>query len=146
MWDVIPSGHDSQGNEVSLTSFLNSNQAGYGVDSAEELERQIRSGHVYQPPPLSLEAYVPRKNAEQWLNEYLAWYKSRVPETEQKPADQKDDPGFTSYDEHIAGPNCVANNHAYSGYQLSYEEMKACTTIQCLGSKDSEHMIGRDQD
>lgn len=146
MWDVIPSGHDSQGNEVSLTAFLNSNQAEHGIDSAEELERQIRSGHVYQPPPLSLGDYAPSKNAEQWLNEYLAWYKSRVPETEQKPADQKDDPGFRNYDEHIAGPNCVADNHAYSGYQLSYEEMKACTTIQCLGPKTSEFMIGRDRD
>ena len=146
MWDVIPCGSDSLGNEVSLTAFLNSNQAEYGIDSVEELEKQIRSGHVYRPPPLSLVAYAPSKNAEQWLNEYLAWYKSRVPETEQKPADQKDDPGFISYDEHIAGPNCVAYNHAYSGYQLSYEEMKACTTIQCLGPKTSEFMIGRDRD
>ena len=129
MWDVIPSGYDLQGNEVSLTVFLKSNQAEGRLDSAEELEKYIRNGHEYRC---------------QWLNEYLAWYKSRVPETEQKPADQKDDPGFVSYDEHIAGPNCVARNHAYSGYQLSYEEMKACTTIQCLGPKESEFMIGGD--
>lgn len=145
MWDVIPSGYDSQGNEVNLTVFLNSNRPEYCVDSPETLEKQIRVGIEYQIPPGSWEVGASRKTTKQWFTEYLAWYKSEVPGNEQRPAKQKDDPGFISYDEHIAGPNCAADNHAYSGYQLSYEEMKACTTIQCLGPKTGEYMLGRNQ-
>ncbi|KAK2742855.1 hypothetical protein FQN55_007639 [Onygenales sp. PD_40] len=37
--------------------------------------------------------------------------------------------------EHIAGPGCKAVN-AYSGYNISLEEMKFCCTVQCLVYKD----------
>ena len=138
MWDVIPSDCDTQGNEASLTVFLKSNHAKYGFERAEDLETDIRSGLEYLISPSSRHEFFPERiHATKLLHEYLAWYKSRVPVTEQRPADQYIDPGFISYDEHIAGPICVAENHAYSGYQISYEEMKACTTIQCLGHKES---------
>jgi len=139
MWDVIPSGYDSQGNEVSLTVFLN--KSADGVNRAAEHEKQIRTGNRYSSAWLSTEADDLRKTADRLFKEYLAWYQSSVPESEQKPAKQKCDPGFIAYEEHIAGPHCVANASAYSGYHLSYEEMKACTTIQCLGPKDSEFMV-----
>lgn len=143
MWDVIPSGYDSQGNEVSLAVFLNSTQSKDCVGRAEEIEKQIRTSSCGSTS-LS-ELIASRNTAERLHGDYLAWYKLRVPEAEQKPVDESDNPAFTTYEEHIAGPNCIADNHAYSGYQLSYEEMKACTTIQCLGPKTSEFMLGRDQ-
>ncbi|KAK2810650.1 hypothetical protein FQN50_002690 [Emmonsiellopsis sp. PD_5] len=37
--------------------------------------------------------------------------------------------------EHIAGPACTAVN-AYSGYNISVEDMKFCRTVQCLVLKD----------
>jgi hypothetical protein len=142
MWDVVPAGYDSHGNEISLTVFLT--QSEDCVGRVAELEEQIRTEFVQSSPFLPPEAGVSDKTAEQLHHEYVAWYKSKVPEGEQKPAEVEDDPGFVTYEEHIAGPHCVADNHAYSGYQLSYEEMKACTTIQCLGPKTSEFMLGRD--
>jgi hypothetical protein len=118
MWDVIPCGYNSQGNEISLTVFLNSNQSEDCVGRAEILETQIRTGDKWLSEIPSPEAEL-RKAADRLLNEYLVRYKSSVPQSEQKPAEPKDDLGLVSYDEHIAGPNCVANANAYSGYQLS---------------------------
>lgn len=142
MWDVVPSGYDSHGNEISLTVFLS--QSEDCVGRVAELEEQIRTDYIQSGRYQSWEAGASRKTPEQLHHEYIAWYKLKVPECEQKPAGQEDDPGFITYEEHIAGPNCIADNHSYSGYQLSYEEMKACTTIQCLGPKTSEYMLGRD--
>lgn len=114
------------------------------VGRVEELEEQIRTEYIQSSPFPPREVGAVKKTPEQLYHEYKPWYKSRVPEGEQKPADQKDDPGFVTYEEHIAGPNCIADNHSYSAYQLSYEGMKACTTIQCLGPKGSEFMTSED--
>jgi hypothetical protein len=138
MWDVIPSGYDSQGNEVSLTVFLNKSEDCNG--RAEKYEKQIRTGDEYAGSSFSWETGETRQTATQLLQDYLAWYRSEVPESAQKPAEREDVSGSTTYDEHIAGPNCIAAASAYSGHQLSYEEMKACTTIQCLGPKMSEYI------
>ena len=149
MWDTIPAWTDFKGNEVNLTVFLNSKQECVG--RVEVLEELIRNGN---PSPSRIwtgsespsrartrDAEELSKTADRLLNDYLTWYRSDVPQDEQRPPLPKEDPGFVTYDEHIAGPNCSANASAYSGYNLSYEEMKACTTIQCLGPKTSEYMI-----
>lgn len=149
MWDTISSWTDSEGNEVNLTVFLNSKKECIG--RAEVLEELIRNGnpapsHIWtgneSPSRMrTREAEELSKTANRLLNDYLTRYRSEVHENEQNPPMPKADPGFIIYDEHIAGPNCSANASAYSGYNLSYEEMKACTTIQCLGPKTSEFMI-----
>lgn len=38
--------------------------------------------------------------------------------------------------EHIAGPGCK-NDKGYNGLDISAEEMRGCTTFQCLARKDS---------
>lgn len=63
MWDVIPSCYDSQGNEVSLTVFLNSNQSKDCVGRAEEFEEQIRTGNIHSSPYLS-ELLASRKTVD----------------------------------------------------------------------------------
>ena len=149
MWDTIPSWTDPEGNEVNLTVFLNSKKECLG--RAEVIEELIRNGN---PAPSRIwtgnespsrmrtrEAEELSKIADRLLNDYLTRYRSEVPENEQKPPIPKEEPGFVTYDEHIAGPNCSANTSAYSGHNLSYEEMKTCTTVQCLGPKTSEFMI-----
>jgi hypothetical protein len=40
----------------------------------------------------------------------------------------------TALGEHIAGPNCE-NTQGYNGNNISAEEMRTCTTIQCLAER-----------
>ena len=39
--------------------------------------------------------------------------------------------------EHVAGPGCI-DERGYQGYAISFEEMKGCTTLQCLAKKRSD--------
>lgn len=137
MWDILPTGYDSQGNEVSFQVFLNLHLPEDCPHSPQELERCTRNDYKGVCDP----------DESDWAcrlyEEYEEWYKKEVPVANQKVTHGAHEPGFSKIAEHIAGPNCVASTctHAYSGYQLSFEEMKACTTIQCLGPKSSEFMV-----
>ncbi|PVH96939.1 hypothetical protein DM02DRAFT_674456 [Periconia macrospinosa] len=47
-------------------------------------------------------------------------------------------PDDSEFVEHIAGPSCEYRG-AYSGYEISAEEMRGCQTLQCLVRKDSAY-------
>lgn len=44
--------------------------------------------------------------------------------------------------EHIAGPGCI-NTYGYSGHRISIEEMRTCTTVQCLVPKKTCRLVDR---
>ena len=141
MWDVMPTGYDSQGNEVSFAVFLRSHLPDGCSYDPKDLEAYLRT----DVPVLTKGDFM--EIAVQLYEEYSEWYKKEVPIVDQLESHTAHESGSSVTEEHIAGPTCRASlvAHAYSGYQLSFEEMKACTTVQCLGPKTSEFMLGPDQ-
>jgi len=139
MWDIMFAGYDSHGSEVSFAKFLHSHLPEDYPHDPKDLEACIRTyGPVITTGDLE-------DQAMQLYEEYCEWYKKEVPIADQLESHTAQEPGSSVIEEHIAGPTCRAGlvAHAYSGYELSFEEMKACTTVQCLGPKTSEFMLGR---
>jgi hypothetical protein len=138
MWDIIPAGHDSLGNEISFATFLQSRLPDDCPFSPAELEACMRTyGEITGDiGDLALRLY----------GEYENWYEREVPIAGQLRTYTTKEPGSCVTQEHIAGPTCVAaaNAHAYSGYQLSYEEMEACTTVQTLRIKPDDVTVDLD--
>lgn len=105
--DILPTGIDKDGNEVSFETYLLSKFPDDAVMREKTLEDTYDGQH------------------QKAAHEYMDWYHTRMPgESERK----KD--AFEIY-EHIAGPNCV-HYRGYSGHAISAEEMKYCTTMQFL--------------
>ena len=138
MWDIIPTGHDSQGNEISFAIYLLSHLPEDCPYVSRDLEACVR-----RTGPVNTTGDFQR-TALRLFEEYEEWYKKEVPIEDQLDFHINQNLESFDYLEHISGPTCQASNvsQAYSGYQLSFEEMKACTTIQCLGPKTSEYMLG----
>ena len=116
--DVIPVGVDSEGNEVSFRAYL------------------ALQGH--DPDDFDEEAMD-----ETWFDEcrdYWKWYTSKIPDGREDPYPAPDagvhdpEPNFI---EHIAGVDC-GHPHGYNGNAISAEEMRLCTTVQCIVEKRSE--------
>lgn len=136
MWDVMPTGYDPQGNEVSFTNFLRTRLPDDCPYDPMDFEACIRThGQA-----------ILTKFEEQAIGlfeEYCDYYEKAVPIADQLEFHTTPDPDFYKIEEHVSGPTCCASRvaKAYSGYQLSFEEMKACTTVQCLGPKNDSFML-----
>lgn len=140
MWDILPPGHDLQGNELTFKAFLNVHYPEGCPYGPEDLERCKRNPDVIEGD-FERTAFRLQDECEEWYTE-----QESIAEQERL-SREAPEPGFSKIAEHIAGPNCVASRyvHAYSGYRVSFEEMKACTTVQCLGPKDSDYMVDLDR-
>ena len=106
--EVLPAATDHEGNEISFGVYL-------GLRYPHNTE--LFKANVMQ------ETY----NGERWqlARDYVDWYHSKMP-SEPK----RKHPDVEAY-EHVAGPHCV-DEHGYSGHAISAEEMKYCTTVQCI--------------
>lgn len=112
--DILPTGTDQEGKEVSLEVYLLSKFPDDAVTRRNTLEETYDGTH------------------QQVAHEYLDWYYTKMPgETKRKPD------AFELY-EHIAGPNCV-HYRGYNGHVISAEEMKYCTTMQFIVPYDQEY-------
>jgi hypothetical protein len=108
--DVVPSGVDSEGREVSFRVYL-------------ALQGQVLDNH------------------DVWFDycrDYWKWYNSKVPDGRRNPyAPDNASAHGRNFVEHIAGVNCE-HRQGYNGNAISAEEMRLCTTVQCIVPKDSE--------
>lgn len=112
--EVLPAATDHEGNEISFNVYLELKYP-HDADLRAKAMQETYDGGDYQ-----LE------------NDYVEWYHTKMSmETKRK------EPVWKSY-EHIAGPDCV-DHHAYNGYAISAEEMKFCTTMQCIVLYDNEY-------
>jgi hypothetical protein len=105
--DVLPKGTDHEGEEVSFEAYLVSR-------FPEEPETRAKSAQSTDNG----------KNLK-LLREYVNWYNAKMPIEVQRNVN-----GESRY-EHIAGPDCV-HEGGYSGHAIPADEMKYCTTIQCI--------------
>jgi hypothetical protein len=116
--DVIPEGVDSEGNEVSFRAYM------------------ALQGH-------DLDDFVDEYEDEAWsehCEDYWKWYVSKIPDGRAYPYPASDagvDEPEPDFREHIAGVEC-GHRHGYNGNAISVEEMKLCTTVQCIVEKDSD--------
>lgn len=107
MQEILPTGTDQGGNEVSLEVYLLSKFPDDTAMRAKELEDAYNGEHL------------------KLAREYLDWYHTKMPGESKRKQD-----AFELY-EHIAGPNCV-HYGGYNGHAISAEEMKYCTTMQFI--------------
>jgi hypothetical protein len=112
--DVIPEGTDHEGQEVSFEAYIVS-MSPYDTEIRTEL-----GGNPYD-----------RKN-HLLFREYVDWYNIKMPLERQHKITER----FLW--EHIAGPVCL-HEGGYSGHAISVEEMKYCTTMQCIVPYDSQY-------
>lgn len=113
--EILPAATDHAGNEISFRVYL-------GLRYPHDTE--LFKANVMQETHNGKEYELAR--------EYIEWYHSKMP-SETK----REYPGTEAY-EHVAGPDCV-DLHGYSGHAISAEEMKYCTTIQCIVLCDNEY-------
>lgn len=104
--DILPHGVNADENEVSIETYLTSN-----LGDNEETWRFIEEVH--------------RGEHDEDVDAYLSWYKTKFGDIWEPGKDS------STYYEHVAGPNCV-EHHGYDGNAISVEEMKYCTTVQCI--------------
>jgi hypothetical protein len=115
--DVLPSGIDSEGNEVSFESYL-------GSQPVKEVE-----------PGWSRTGLRRRTDWNYHAEDYWTWYESKVPNGRKRPPPHPVmgcPPG-----EHIAGPDCE-DTQGYKEHSISLDEMRTCTAVQCLMEKRSQ--------
>jgi hypothetical protein len=119
--DVIPSGVDSEGNQVSFRAYLA--LQGEDLDDYEgnlEAEDEIWSDHC---------------------RDYWKWYTSKIPDGRENPYPPDDASAHLHREpnliEHVAGVDCM-HRYGYNGNAISVEEMRLCTTVQCIVLKDKE--------
>lgn len=137
-FDVLPSGVDTEGNEVSLEAYL---KLRYKDNPAE--------GEDHLPPGLSVKGLIGevRKvhysyeqfKVEGHVEAYLEWFKSKIPNDQSRDSLKKgvSDRDSEDFIEHIAGPDCVSTA-GYNGNKISVEEMRPCTTSQCVVDRKGE--------
>jgi hypothetical protein len=122
--DVIPSGVDSEGNEVSLRAYMA--LEGWDPEDFDDFDD-----------------FDEEAMDEIWsenCRDYWKWYTSKIPDGREYPFPASDaglhdpEPNFV---EHIAGVDC-GHQHGYNGNAISVEEMRLCTTVQCIVEKQSE--------
>lgn len=136
--DVLPSGIDAEGNEISLEAYLSlryKDNPAEGEDrlppglSVQGLASTVRRGSY------SYEQFMVDGHAEA----YLEWFKSKVPHDKSQDylnsGVLEDHPEYMV--EHVAGPDCVSES-GYNGNNISVEEMRFCTTLQCVGDRKSD--------
>jgi hypothetical protein len=115
--DVLPSGIDAEGNEVSFESYLGSHPF-----------TNIRPGW-------DRTGFRRQTDWRAHCDGYWTWYESKVPNGRKRPPLMPvtgSNPG-----EHIAGPKCQ-DTQGYKGHSISLEEMRTCTAVQCLMEKRSQ--------
>ena len=115
--DIVPSGVDSEGNEVSLKAYMA--LQGHDLDDFED---------EY------LDEVWPQHGEGYW-----EWYRSKIPDGREDPYVEAGPTRRTREKlvEHIAGVNCE-HRRGYNGNAISAEEMRLCGTLQCIVHKDSE--------
>lgn len=112
--EIVPSGTDADGNEVSLALFLDS-KFPHDDEGRRDAEKKISS---------DCESVA-------W-QDYLAWFETKTGITRES-SDALEDTDFMY--EHVSGPSCVAYS-GYNGSKITAEEMKYCGTVQCMARYD----------
>jgi hypothetical protein len=105
--DVLPKGIDYEGEEVSFEAYLVSRFPGEPETRAKSAQSTDNGKNL------------------KLLREYVDWHNAKMTIEVQRKVN-----GGSRY-EHIAGPDCV-HEGGYSGHAISADEMKYCTTIQCI--------------
>lgn len=136
--DVLPSGVDAEGKEVSLEAYMSLQYA----ENKAEIEDFLLPGQGLQYLIDEI-----RKGSSDcggheldgYVDAYLEWFKTKLPNDKSheylKSQELGTDPEY--FVEHIAGVNCVSLD-GYNGNNISAEEMKACTTLQCVVDRRSD--------
>jgi hypothetical protein len=120
--DIVPSGVDGEGNEVS-----------YKVWEATDCEK-------WDDKPEFWNLYNRDSVREEQVERYRAWFEEKTQDGRKNPHSRSR--SFQLYQdesadlvEHIAGVDC-GGGHAFNGNAISAEEMRLCNTAQYIVEKD----------